>query len=223
MNLTIEQEINIILQKAKNLRGYTLEQLCQAAGILAPKHMTNAKGLSGQLIEYLLGAEAQSRPLPDFPRLNLEIKTIPINLKQQPLETTYVCTAHVLPTKVDYDFYASTLYRKIQHILWLPLIVPDPNHDSLAHRIVGNAFLWRPSPEQLVAIKADWQDLTQMLIFGQAEQVTSHYGQVLQIRPKASNSKMTTESLNERGEKILTLPRGFYLRKTFTQEILLQN
>ena len=188
-----------------------------------PKHMTNSKGLSGQIIEYLLGAEAQSRPLPDFPRLNLEIKTIPINIKQQPLETTYICSANLLPKEINYDFYTSALYKKIQHILWLPLIVPDPQHDLLANRIVGNAFLWQPNPEQLAAIEADWIELTQMMLFGNIEQVSSHYGQVLQIRPKASNSKVTTESLDETGQKILTLPRGFYLRKTFTQNLLLNN
>ena len=185
--------------------------------------MTNSKGLSGQIIEYLLGAEAQSRPLPDFPRLNLEIKTIPINIKQQPLETTYICSANLLPQQINYDFYASSLYKKIQHILWLPLIIPDPQQDLLPNRIVGNAFLWQPNPEQLAAIHADWIELTQMMLFGNIEQVSSHYGQVLQIRPKASNSKVTTESLDENGDKILTLPRGFYLRKTFTRNLLLNN
>ena len=45
-------------------------------------------------------------------------------------------------------------------------------------------------------------------------------GEVLQLRPKGKNSQVLTDAVNQRGEPIQTLPLGFYLRKSFTREIL---
>ncbi|PTI95482.1 DNA mismatch repair protein MutH, partial [Staphylococcus succinus] len=42
----------------------------------------------------------------------------------------------------------------------------------------------------------------------------------LQIRPKAANAKALTEAIGAWGERILTLPRGFYLKKNFTSALL---
>ena len=216
---TIDQ-INLILQKALNLRGYTLEQVSQYLNISLPNSMTSAKGFTGQIIEYLLGASAHSKPLPDFPELNLEIKTIPINLQQQVLETTYVCTAPMLPKQDNYSFEASILYNKLQHVLWLPIIIPNPKADILPKRIIGNAFLWRPNSIQLGLLRADWLELSEMLMLGNVEELSSHFGQVVQVRPKAANSSVLTAATSQDGESIQTLPRGFYLRKDFTQQIL---
>ena len=43
---------------------------------------------------------------------------------------------------------------------------------------------------------------------------------MLQLRPKGKNSQVLTDAVNQHGEPIQTLPLGFYLRKSFTREIL---
>jgi DNA mismatch repair protein MutH len=48
-----------------------------------------------------------------------------------------------------------------------------------------------------------------MIVFGQVERITARHGEVLQLRPKAANSKALTEAIGAHGEPILTLPRGF--------------
>jgi hypothetical protein len=55
-----------------------------------------------------------------------------------------------------------------------------------------------------------------MIVLGQVERITARHGEVLQLRPKAANSKALTEAIGAQGEPILTLPRGFYLKKNFT-------
>ena len=52
------------------------------------------------------------------------------------------------------------------------------------------------------------------------ERITARHGEVLQLRPKAANSKALTEAIGEFGQPILTLPRGFYLKKRFTGALL---
>ena len=48
-------------------------------------------------------------------------------------------------------------------------------------------------------------------------------GRYLQIRPKGANAKSLTTTLDEEGNTIQTLPRGFYLRPEFTQQIIQAN
>ncbi|EIS47637.1 DNA mismatch repair mutH domain protein [Yersinia pestis PY-60] len=40
------------------------------------------------------------------------------------------------------------------------------------------------------------------------------------MRPKAANSRALTEAIGEFGQPIMTLPRGFYLKKTLTAPML---
>ncbi len=58
-----------------------------------------------------------------------------------------------------------------------------------------------------------------MIVLGQIERITARHGEYLQIRPKAANAALT-EAIGARGERILTLPRGFYLKKNFTSALL---
>ncbi|WP_029862818.1 DNA mismatch repair protein MutH, partial [Yersinia pestis] len=39
-------------------------------------------------------------------------------------------------------------------------------------------------------------------------------------RPKPANSRALTEAIGEFGQPIMTLPRGFYLKKTLTAPML---
>lgn len=230
-DINITQEINQILKKAQSLRGFTLDQLTEYLSINTPKSLIHAKGLTGQIIEVLLGANAKSLPIPDFPELNLEIKTIPITSNNIPLETTYICTAPLLPkvnlgskasNNIDhtnyFDFKQSVVYKKLAHVLWVPIISPDKN--KTINRTIGSAFLWQPSSLEFKQLQTDWLELTQMMFMGELEKVSSHFGEVLQIRPKAADSSITTTGISSSGDKISTLPRGFYLRKCFTQSIL---
>lgn len=226
-----KEAIATILSNAKTLRGFKLKELTEYLKVSNPESMLHAKGFTGQLIEILLGATAKSKPLPDFPELGLEIKTLPIDLQGNPLETTYVCTASLIPKvsladlkdaphsqiKPDpLDFKNSTVYKKLRHVLWLPILVPNKN---LADRIIGSAFLWQPNAEEYNALEKDWLELTEMLHTGEIDKVSSYYGEVLQIRPKARDASVTTIGLGETGEKIATLPRGFYLRTSFTKSV----
>lgn len=219
--------IHSILGKALSLRGYTLSELTNILKVHNPSNLVHAKGLTGQIIEILLGATAKSKPLPDFPELNLEIKTLPIDLKHNPLETTYVCTAPLLNKNLHknlFDFKDSVVYKKLKQVLWVPIITSKTNHNSAikqqVDRTVGNSFLWSPNSEELKQIQNDWLELTEMLHLGDINKVSSHFGEVLQIRPKAANSSCTTTGIGSDGQYITTLPRGYYLRTSFTKHLI---
>ncbi len=173
--------------------------------------------MAGQLMERYLGANAASQPEPDFVSLGIELKTIPVNRHGRARESTFVCVAPmtVVPGLRWSD---SIVRRKLNRVLWVP-IEADPGIMPSNSR-TGNAFLWSPSPEQTRILEQDWQELVEMLCFGEFDKVSAKHGKYLQIRPKAASSASLVRTTLADGETGLTLPRGFYLRTRFTNMLL---
>ncbi|MBS0358333.1 MAG: DNA mismatch repair endonuclease MutH [Proteobacteria bacterium] len=206
-----------LLTRAKAIAGMTFQQLAHAVGENAPINLLREKGWLGQLIEIHLGASAGSKPEPDFQSLGIELKTLPVNQNGLPKESTFVCSVSLL-TLSETIWETSLVRRKLSRVLWIP-IEADPNI-PIPERRIGSAILWSPSLEQELILKEDWQELTDMMSLGQLEKITARLGTYLQIRPKAAHGKSLSWGIDEQGEKILTLPRGFYLRASFTRQVL---
>lgn len=209
-----------LLIRARNLAGLTLKQLAKKFNQPLPKNTTHAKGWMGQLLETSLGATATSKAEPDFQLINVELKTLPLTPSGKPKESTYVCTVP-LTNLHEQEWSSCWLRRKLQRVLWLPL--EADKRIPLAERHIGSAILWSPTEEQTMQLQQDWEELMELVSLGKLDQITSHMGHYLQIRPKGANAKALTTTLDEEGNTIQTLPRGFYLRPDFTQQIIQAN
>lgn len=208
---------NELLQRAANLAGKSLSDIASLHSIPVPKDLKKEKGWVGELIETTLGATAKNLPEPDFQLLGIELKTIPLNKNNQPKESTFVCTAP-LNNPVASHWRDSIVRKKLNKVLWLP-IEADPAI-PMGKRKIGTALLWSPSTEQETTLKNDWLEIMERIWAGELDSISASLGQFLQLRPKAAHGKSLCESINADGEKILTLPRGFYLRSEFTRQIL---
>jgi DNA mismatch repair protein MutH len=206
-----------LLVRAQNLAGMTLGEIAESINVVVPKDLKREKGWIGLLLEQVLGASAGSRPEPDFPHLGIELKSLPINTQGKPLETTFVCVAP-LTGLVGARWQTSHIRNKLARVLWIPVI--SERTIPVAERIVGTAFIWSPSPEEEHLLALDWQELTDMIVLGDVENIHGKHGQVLQLRPKAANSQAKTQAFNRLGQPFMTLPRGFYLKTSFTQALL---
>lgn len=200
----------LLLAQARQLSGYTLGELAAMAGITTPKDLKRDKGWIGVLLEIWLGASAGSKPEQDFAALGVELKTIPVDSLGRPLETTFVCVAP-LTGNSGVTWETSHVRHKLKRVLWVP--VEGERSIPLAERRVGSPLLWSPSEEEDRQLRLDWEELMDMIVLGQVERITARHGEVLQLRPKAANARALTEAIGARGEPILTLPRGFYLKK----------
>lgn len=209
-----------LLTRARELAGLTLADLATKYNQPIPKDTLHAKGWIGQLIEITLGATASSLAEPDFQLIGIELKTLPLTNSGKPKESTYVCTVP-LSNLHEQKWDTCWLKRKLQRVLWLP--IEADKRIPLAERHVGNAILWSPSDAQLSQLQQDWEELMELVCLGKLDQITSHMGRYLQIRPKGANAKSLTAALDEEGNTIQTLPRGFYLRPEFTQLIIQAN
>lgn len=211
-----ESETQLFLQ-AQALAGYTLGELATLVGLPVPRDLKRDKGWTGVLLEQWLGASAGSKPEQDFAHLGVELKTIPIDSSGRPLETTFVCVAP-LTGNSGVIWETSHVRHKLQRVLWIPI---EGSRDiPVAERRVGSPLLWSPDAEEEHQLRLDWEELMDLIVLGQVERITARHGEVLQLRPKAANSKALTEAIGARGEPILTLPRGFYLKKNFTGALL---
>ncbi|MCX8643018.1 DNA mismatch repair endonuclease MutH [Gilliamella sp. B3791] len=209
-----EQEL---LQRAELAAGYTFADIAKYLNMPMPQNLTKQKGWVGNLIETFLGANAGSKAERDFASLGIELKTIPIDNQGKPLETTFVSVAPLMANH-GVIWETSHVKYKLTKVLWIP--IQGERTIALADRKVGRPILWMPSPQQEQQLKQDWQELMDMITLGQVEKITARYGTYLQIRPKAANGRALTEAIGENGQIILTRPRGFYLKKSFTWKIL---
>lgn len=206
-----------LLAQAQRLAGFTLGELGQMAGLPVPQDLKRDKGWTGILLERWLGASAGSKPEQDFAALGVELKTIPVDNAGRPLETTFVCVAP-LTGNSGVVWETSHVRHKLKRVLWIP--VEGSREIPLAVRRVGAPLLWSPDEDEERQLRLDWEELMDLIVLGQVETITARHGEVLQLRPKAANSKALTEAVGTEGQRILTLPRGFYLKKNFTRALL---
>ena len=209
-----EQEL---LARARDIAGLTFKELADEAQMPTPADLRRDKGWVGQLLEWHLGATAGSKPQQDFQRLGIELKTIPIGYNGKPLETTFVCVAPLIGVH-GLSWQQSHVRNKLSRVLWVP--VEGEREIPLAERRVGSPLVWSPSHIEEQQLQADWEELMELIVLGQVEKITARHGEVLQIRPKAANSRALTDAYGASGKMIKTLPRGFYLRTQFTAKIL---
>ena len=206
-----------LIQKATAMAGKSLQQVANQLRYSVPEKLTGNKGWTGEIIEHYLGANAGSSPEPDFTNIGVELKTLPIAKNGKPKESTFVCTVSLLPED-NARWENSLVKRKLSRVLWVP--VEGATTIPLPQRRIGNAILWSPSPAQEKILREDWEELMNMVLTGQLEQITARYGKCLQIRPKAQNARSLRKGINAEGDIVQTLPRGFYLRTSFTATII---
>lgn len=112
----------------------------------------------------------------------------------------------------------SWVKKKLSHVLWLPVEAEPAT--PVAERYVGLGWLWQPSNEQESVLRQDWEELMDRIVLGEQADITAKEGQYLQIRPKAAHSRVMAKTRGDEGETALINPKGFYLRTSFTRELL---
>ena len=203
--------------RAAWLAGKTIGQLARALGVVVPPRGVRGKGKMGTLVEKALGAEAGSASIPDFPRLGIELKTIPVDKHASPRESTFVCSIS-LGDADRAEWLTSSARSKLSHVLFVPIFVEED--DAVETRRIGDALLWRPTSAQEAVLRDDFEEAMGLIGAGGVEAITARRGRWLQVRPKAATGSVRTVSIGSEGEWISTVPRGFYLRTSFTGALL---
>lgn len=206
-----------LMVRAESLAGLTIGEIAAEAGFEVPDNLKTKKGWQGQFIEAILGADSGNLSQPDFNHLGIELKTLPIDFSGRVLESTYVCVLN-LTDKHLLQWEESAVYKKLNHVLWVP--IAKTSDLSVVDYRVATPFLWSASTEILSILQQDWEEAMELVSTGRIDKLNARNGEYLQVRPKAAHSRVLTQATNREGESIETLPRGFYLRPSFTQALL---
>ena len=209
-----------LVQRARGLAGLRIGQLAERFSLSAPADLRRAKGFVGALVERALGATAGSRAAPDFEALGIELKTLPVDSRGRALESTFVCTIPLVEIG-EVEWLSSRVRRKLNRVLWVP--VQGERQIPVPERQIGEPLLWALTAEAEAALRFDWEELAGIIGRGDVESITGHIGRCLQIRPKAADSHARRRGIDADGVGFAALPRGFYLRASFTSEIVRQN
>jgi DNA mismatch repair protein MutH len=209
-----------LFERARALAGLTFNEAASQVMLEVPLDLKHHKGWTGNLVERLLGATAGSRDVPDFEALGVELKTLPIDRRGRPVESTFVCTIP-LEEVAAMEWADSRVRRKLRRVLWVP--VQGERQIPMKERRFGEPLLWSPKLEQEQLLKFDWDTLSGLIGQGDIERITGHVGTVMQVRPKAANAAARRYGLDEDGVRVERMPRGFYLRANFTETILRDN
>lgn len=201
------------------IEGLTFAQLSMNLGLVIPENPNQRKGWVGQAIELALGTDAQNKALPDFQNLGIELKTLPINKAGKPTESTFITSIPLL-TIHKQRWSTSQCSAKLRRVLWIP--IEGDTDIPYQQRRVGQGLLWAPNTLQEAVLEEDWNYLTLQMSTGYLETLDAKSGEYLQVRPKAANGKSLCYGYDSKGNKIKTLPRGFYLRSSFTAQVLVE-
>jgi DNA mismatch repair protein MutH len=113
----------------------------------------------------------------------------------------------------------SHVKNKLSKVLWVPVL--GEREVPVGDRVVGFPILWTPTPDQDAQLQQDWEEIMDLVVLGKVQSISARIGEAMQLRPKAANGQALTDAYGESGNRIKTRPRGFYLRKGFTKQILI--
>lgn len=210
-------DLDALLARAGALVGRTLGEIAEAVGLSTTGEAARTKGRPGAILERALGASGGSAKVHDFPALGVELKTVPVDLRGAPVESTYVCTMSLHDAEAQ-AWEGSWVRAKLARVLFVPLRAPDGV--AWPTREIGAPVLWSPSAEQERVLRADFEEVVGLVGIGRVEDLTAHLGAWLQVRPKARDGRARTIAWDADGAPIATVPRGFYLRTRCTAELL---
>ena len=202
-----------LFARALALAGASVEELAGRLAVVVGAGL-HAKGKVGTLLELALGASGGSQATWDFPELRVELKTVPVDERGKPRETTFVCAV----TLMDADraeWGSSWVRAKLQRVLWVPIVMSEG-----AARRIGAPILWSPSAAQEEILREDFDEIMGRIGIGGIEGLSARVGRWLQLRPKAAHGRVRTRAPGVDGDTVDTVPRGFYLRTSFTGALL---
>ena len=206
-----------LLARARSLEGKRVDEIARAIGASTAGAAVATKGRPGEILERALGATGGPARAVDFPDLGVELKTIPVDARGAPIESTYVCTL-TLGDAESQEWESSWVRAKLARVLFVPLVAREG--EAWPARVVAAPRLWSPTAEQERVLRSDFDDVVGLIGVGRIEELTAHLGRWLQVRPKARNGSKTGRAWGPDNEAIATVPRGFYLRTRFTGAIL---
>ena len=150
-------------ERAQHISGLTIGELAKVHNVVIPEDLKRQKGWQGQFIESCLGADAGNLSEPDFSKIGVELKTLPIDYTGRVLESTYISVVNI-NNQQGLSWEKSATKHKLNHVLWVP--IARLKDQPLESSRVATPFLWQPNERESHQLKLDWEEVMELVAFG---------------------------------------------------------
>jgi DNA mismatch repair endonuclease MutH len=207
-------DIESILFHAEKLVGKQIYELLLESD---KKIDIKNKGAIGTIIEeFWFGIMPNSSPKPDFDKVGIELKIIPLIQQKKRLsvkERTKICSINY-QTLIDESWESSHAKEKLNKILFIYYLY---NKENIENSIIKKVDLWELSKDKSeLIIKHDWLNTKQKVLNGYAHELSEKYFKILS--PARSGSGGVDK--NGRLKDLVTQPNKLYaneaLKRAFT-------
>jgi len=184
------------------------------------------KGIIGNVIEECyFGIEQNSSMEPDFKKIGVELKVIPLIQQTKKLavkERTKVCSINY-KTLIDEQWESSHAKKKLEKVLFVYYLYDKEN---IKNSLVKKVFLWELSKDKSsLIIQDDWIKTKQKVIDGLAHKLSEKYFKILSPARSGSGGvdkngvkKDLVQQPNTTFES-KALKRAFTLKQSFTNQL----
>jgi len=211
-----------VIAHAQELVGKTIEEIISEFPFEVNK---KNKGLVGHIIEECwFDMPKNSSPLPDFSKIGVELKVIPLKLQKNKLtvkERTKVCSIDYMKL-IDENWKSSHAKIKLNKILFIYYVY---NKEDIKQSKIKKIDLWqlKDNHNELI-IENDWQTVKQKVVDGYAHTLSARDSKIL----AASTSGQGKNPLTGEPRDLVKQPniihqdsamkRAFSLKQSFTNQ-----
>ena len=208
-----------LIIKSNKISGIRITDFCKPFNEFFSEKTKKSSGYLGKILEIYLGTSGKNFPIPDFPNLNIELKSLPLNKNMLPKNIVKICSTSFFPLETNYSWETSIVKRKLEKVLWIPF-QSDKSVPYHRRRIL-QPFLSNLKGYEKI-IKEDYENIITLLFLGKLNLISPTLGKYLILKPISSNKNLTN-FLNDKGELIKTNFVGFYINKKFLKKIIYEN
>ncbi|QQG46936.1 MAG: hypothetical protein HYZ30_00645 [Candidatus Azosocius agrarius] len=205
--------LNDLIMKCNDISYKTLKTIVNKINVDNCSMLS--RGYVGQVVERFFNNQNGNKSQCDFLNLGIELKTLPLNVKNEPLNPIFICS--LSPNLRSLEWKYSNLYNKIKHILWVPYYKFN-NCDIFSYKFL-KPFFFKINLSQEIVIKADWYNLMNLFYSGNFNNF-KFVGKYIQILSHSKNKFDTINIFNKFGKKEIIIRKAFYFRKIFIKQLI---
>jgi len=217
-----DADLGSVLSYAKKLVGKSINDLLENP----KKNITiKNKGIIGNIIETYFNIKQNSSPEPDFEKIGVELKVIPLIKQKKRLgvkERTKVCSIDY-KTLIDEVWDSSHAKKKLQKILFIYYLY---DKSDISKSVVKKVELWELEKDSSsLIIQDDWENTKKKVLDGLAHKLSEKNFKILSPARSGSGGvnkdgiqKDLVLQPNQQYEK-KALKRAFTLKQSFTNQL----
>jgi DNA mismatch repair endonuclease MutH len=217
-----------ILKHAKKAKGKTIQELLDTSPLDIKSTKSGNKGRVGNLVEEnWFGIPNNSEQAPDFEKVGIELKVIPVhkvgNKGWQVKEDTKITSINYMGL-IHENWIGSHAKKKLEKILFIfySYIKEDPNNSNspldLSQCKVIDIGLWElMKNDEHRTIKDDWEGIQNKVMQGMADKLSQKDSLILSAKTAGKNKLDKVEQPNKTFEETARR-RAFALKRAFTNQ-----